>query len=181
MINDISDNIDLIPNTEEANRILLLRTEQISKQAAEKTEFEEKNTYVCFKLHNEFYGIPYQNIKEVMSNTPLTRLPGVNNAIAGIINRRGALLAVLNLKKFFNFTNDEYIKPYILVVKIHGITIGILADTIEGSAMYDASALDKPLSFSGEIKPEYIIGLHNSKIAILNTEEILLGLSNLIG
>ena len=165
----------LMPDTEEDKRILRERMEQISKQTTDKIQYEDGNTYVCFTLgKNELYGIPYHYIKEVLNSVNVTKLPCTNKAIAGIINRRGALLAVVDLKQLFNFSDISYEKkPYILIIKSSDMTIGILSDKIIGSAMYDSKNLDVPLSFSGAIKPEYILGLHNGKIAILNVEAIL--------
>jgi purine-binding chemotaxis protein CheW len=166
---------DLMPRQEEELQVLRERMKQISKHTTEQVQHEDDHRYVRFKLgDNEFYGIPYQHIKEVMSVATLTKLPCVPHFIAGIINRRGALLSVLDPKQFFNFISPNYVSlPYIIVLKNGGITIGMLADTIEGTAVYDAAALEAPLSFVSAIKPEYITGLHNGVTAILNIEMIL--------
>lgn len=166
---------DLMPRQEEELRVLRERMKQISRPTTEQVQHQDDHRYVRFKLgENEFYGIPYQHIKEVMSVATLTKLPCVPHFIAGIINRRGALLSVLDPKQFFNFTIPEYVSfPYIIVLKSGGITIGMLTDTIEGTEVYDVAALEAPLSFVSAIKPEYITGLHNGITAILNIETIL--------
>ncbi len=172
----------LMPRSDADKRILHQRMEKIAKKTADKIQYQDGETYVRFKLgKDELYGIPYQYIKEAMSAVTLTKLPCVSKTISGIINRRGALLAVLDIKQFFNFTDTEYVKkPYILVITGGDTTIGLLADTIEGSASYHLADLEAPLSFVGAIKPEYIIGLHNGVTAILNIEAILADLSGQI-
>lgn len=166
---------DLMPHEEGERQILRERMKQIAKHTTEQVQHQDGTRYVRFKLgETEFYGIPYQYIKEVMSVTTLTKLPCVPDFIAGIINRRGALLSVLDPKHFFKFMSSIHPSfPYIIVLKNGGMTIGMLADTIEGSATYEAAALEAPLSFVGAIKPKYIIGLHNGITAILNIETIL--------
>lgn len=166
---------DLMPQQEGDVRILRERMKQIAQHTTEEVQHLDNVRYVRFKLgENEFYGVPYQYIKEVMSMTGLTKLPCVPTAIAGIINRRGALLSVLDPKQFFSFADTSYASsPYILVLKTGGITMGMLADTIEGTAVYAAGTLEAPLSFVSAIKPEYITGLHNGTTAILNIDTIL--------
>lgn len=166
---------EFVPHDEKAEQILRKRAELLAKQETEKIDKLDGITYVRFRLGpHEIYGMPYNYIKEIMGVVQLTKLPSVADFVGGIINRRGALLAVLDLKKFFNFTSTEYEKDsYILVVKSGGITIGILADGIEGSDIYDPSTLDAPLPSLDAIKPEYLLGLHKGVTSIINIEAIM--------
>jgi len=164
-----------MPQGEEDLRILHERAELFAKHAIDNIENAHEVSYVKFRLGvHEQYGIPYQYAKEVMHNVTLTKLPFVPSLIAGIINRRGMLLAVLDLKQLFHIQPTEYDNnSYIIVVMGNGMTIGILADGIEGSNAYDPITLDVSLSSDGVIKPEYIVGLHKGRTAIINVEGIL--------
>lgn len=166
---------DFVPDDKKSEQILRKRAELLAKQETEKIEKLDGVTFVRFRLGpHEIYGIPYSFIKEIMGHVPLTKLPSVADFMSGIINRRGALLAVLDLKKFFSFASTEYEKnSYILVVKNGGITIGILADGIEGSDTYDPAILDAPLPSLDAIKPEYLLGLHKGVTSIINIEAIM--------
>jgi purine-binding chemotaxis protein CheW len=101
-------------------------------------------------------------------------LPCSPHFVAGIINRRGALLTVLDLKKLlFRQSADYQNKNSIIIVSDNQITVGILADQIVGNQYYDLKLLDASLPSENIIKPEFIVGLHQGKVAMLNISAII--------
>lgn len=166
---------DLMPVGKEAERILLERAQRYSKLTSEKIKHVEGIPYVKFKLGaKDTYGISFSQVKEVARSVILTKLPWAPDFIPGIINRRGNLLAILDLKRFFSFTDTAYKDdPYIIVVTGSDITIGIFADSIEDSDIYDPSSLEAPLLAVTAIKPEYLLGLHRGVTSIINVDTIL--------
>lgn len=167
---------ELMPHGIEEQAILRLRTELFA--AVEIKDFNEDGTsYIRFSLGEacESYGVPYQFAQEIIHNELPTKLPGVPPCIAGVINRRGSLIAVVDLKKFFHTQLSDYNEDsYIIVITANGMTMGILADTIEGNAFYEPEKLDPPLSLVDVINPELIIGLHQGRTAIINVEALML-------
>ncbi|MDX1900863.1 MAG: chemotaxis protein CheW [Gammaproteobacteria bacterium] len=147
----------------------------ISKKITTSSENKNEVNYINFRLgKSEIYGIPYEYAKEVMNKTLLTTIPRVPRFIAGVINRRGALIAVLDLKQFFHIEPAEYDEQAcIIVVEHHGMTLGILVDKIEGNETYDPLTLDATLPSEGITKLEYILGLHQGRVAIINIESIM--------
>ena len=167
--------IHLLPHQENELKILRERADQIAKPVIDYTPKTQVDAYVCFRLGLEQYGLPFQHAKEAMHHLSPSPLPQVPEFIAGVINRRGALLAVLDLKRLFHIQPPGYEKDtYILVATGNKMTIGILADSIEGSRHYDPSTLDTPLPSESIHKPEYILGLHQEGCtALLNINAIL--------
>jgi len=167
--------IQLLPQGAEEQSVLQERADRIAKQVIANIQKTDIDTYVCFRLGpHEQYGLRFQQAKEVMHNLSPTKLPHAPDFIAGVINRRGSLLAVLDLKRLFHIKPDGYEKDtYILVAMGKKMTIGILADTIEGSRSYDPNTLDAPLPSEGIIKSEYISGLHQGTTALINIDAIL--------
>src|SRR5262249_55253100 len=148
--------------------------QRFAQQAIATALKTSEDTYVCFRLGTqEYYGLPYCHAKEIMRNVKPTPLPQAPKFIAGVINRRGALLAVLDLKRLFQITPFEYENPYVIVVTGNHMTFGFQADSIEGSRIYDPNALDAPLPSEGLIKSEYILGLHQARTALLKVDAIL--------
>lgn len=165
---------DFMPDSQIALRILKERANRIAKIENTKQKMET-TSYIRFSLgNNEHYGIPYQFAKEVMHNVKPTKLPHVPKFIAGVINRRGALLAVLDLREFFNipFSSDNT-KTNIIIIATKHILVGIQANNIDGSDAFETDGLDSPLSIESSIKPEFILGLHKGVTAILNVEAII--------
>ncbi len=165
---------NLMPKGKETRRILQERAEKIAQQVVKTARQTSEESYLCFRLGpQEHYGLPYQHLKEVMPDRCPTPLPRLPSFIAGIINRRGALLTVLNLKQLFQIQPMESVNSSILIVSYKNMTLGILADSIEGSRSYDPSKLDAPLPSQGPLKTDYLLGLHEARIAILNIDSLL--------
>lgn len=165
-----------MPQGEIAERVLMERAEHLAQKVNDTGPTTiQTYPYVCFKLgDNEFYGIRFQEIKEILINEKITRVPHAPDYIAGIINRQGMLITVLDLKPFFTIKRSEkYKKFHLIVISIKGIKAAILADHIVGSDTYEASTLEAPLSSEQAINPMYIVGLHRGITVILNMEALM--------
>jgi len=166
---------DLMPKSPEAQRILQQRAQALATSQIVRAEAQGIK-YISFDLGaaHEHYGIAYNYAREVMNNVTITKIPNTPAHIAGVINRRGALIAVVDLKQFFHTQVSSYTKDsYVIIINAKDTTIGILADDIKGSDMYEPSQLDPPFSFLNLIKPEYIAGLHRGVTAIINVDALL--------
>jgi purine-binding chemotaxis protein CheW len=166
---------NLMPKDANSQTILNQRAQLLAK--VEIRDIAANNTrFIRFSLGtaHELYGIPYQYAMEVVTDVLLTKLPCVPAHIAGIINRRGSLIAVIDLKQLFHTQMSNYTKESsIIMVTAKNVTIGILADSVEDQDTYDTDKLDPPFSFSNIIKPEFIVGLHQGKTAIINVEALV--------
>lgn len=168
-----------MPQDEYSKRILAERASYLKKKQVDQSATEQKCHYVRFKLGEAYYGIPFHYIKEVMLNILPTKVPHTPNYIAGIINRNGVLLSLLDLKPFFHISSAEDTpKAHLLVVSALKITLAILADNIENSDTYSPTTLDAPLTTEDAIKPKYLLGLHQGKTAILNIEALVASLQS---
>lgn len=152
--------------------ILSGRAQQLAKHITEQSSLDPSIPYVRFRLgKNEQYGISYQYAVEVMHHVKLTSLICVPPFIAGIINRRGFLLTIVDLKQFlFKQPRVTQTHVYVIVVFYKNITVGILADSIEGSDHYNPALLDTPITAD---KSKYILGIDRGTTAIINVETIL--------
>lgn len=166
---------DLFPKSVEDQRVLRARAEHYAKKIQQVSETTAATSYIRFKIsENEYYGIPYQFAKEVIHYINITKVPRVPDFVAGVINRRSTLMTVLDLKNLFHTSKNEYSNnSFIIIVQYKHLIVGILADSMEGSASYSNESLDPPIASEGILKPEYILGLHNGQTAIINIEVLL--------
>jgi len=164
-----------LPKDSEALTILQKRAEKIAQIEIKKGQEKNIYSYIHFCLNkNEHYGIPYQLTKEVIQNTSITPIPSTFEFIAGIINRRGMLINVIDLKHFFGIKKSEKkINKNVIVVQNESMQVGLLVDSIEGSHHYSMDKLNPPIPSNNAIKLNYIIGLHNGTTAIINIDAIL--------
>lgn len=173
---------ELMPSKVGEQTILHERAERLAIQKTNVNEIKKDVNYVCFRLgQRELYGIPYHSAKEVLNSYKMTQVPFVPDYIAGVINHRGLLLPILNIKKLLQLqgkTAQTKENGFIIIVYANKITMGILVDNIEGDDSFDSTNLEIPSSPIGKIKADYVIGLHKGKIAILNVDSIILDVAS---
>jgi purine-binding chemotaxis protein CheW len=90
-----------------------------------------ENQYVVFALNEQTYGIEINKIKEVLSYRNITPIPHVKEFVKGIINLRGIILPVFDLREKFRLPSVEYTMFHvIIVVELSGRTMGVIVDEI---------------------------------------------------
>lgn len=170
---------DLMPKDEVSQHILVKRSKLLAvKHKVGRNNQDSLTNYIQFKLgKRELYGIPYENTKEVMNNFLLTPVPNLPPFIAGIINRRGTLICVVNLTILFGIPDiSDSQNSQIIIINKNGMIVGILVDSIIGNDFYDPSLLDLPIP-SQSITPDFLLGINQGTTAIINVESILSNLN----
>lgn len=178
MSKETKEAADFMPKSEEALRLLRSRAQLLAQEKTEIIESHAGIDYVRFDLgKNELYGIPYQYVKEVLHNVKPARLPLCPNFIAGVLNWRGALIPVIDLRQFLHSESAKNVAyDYGIIVRAAEMTIGILAVKIAGSDTYQPLKVGTPLSSAKAANPEFIIGIHDGVTAIVNVEATFLAL-----
>lgn len=166
---------DLMPNDKASQSILINRAKILAMvNEVNDDKSASQINYIKFKLGlNEFYGIPYEKVKEVMNNFLLTPVPNLPPFVVGVINLRGTLIAVISLKILFSIPDASVSESsQIIVVNKENMVVGILVDSIIGNDVYDPSLLDLPI-LSQSITSDFILGINQGNTAIINIETIL--------
>jgi purine-binding chemotaxis protein CheW len=86
---------------------------------------------VGFRLDDEDYAIPITRIREIILMKPITRIPQVPPFIEGVINLRGAVIPIVNLRKRFSMSPREIgDETRTIVVNVHDQTVGCIVDAV---------------------------------------------------
>ena len=105
------------------------------------------------------YGVPITQVQEIIRLTTPTRLPQVPAFVEGIINLRGNIIPIIDLKKRFNMPTDEYTdETRIIVVDIDG-TVGIIVDQVAEVLRLPLSSVEPPPAVIGGLTAEYLTGV----------------------
>ncbi|MBP2665926.1 MAG: cheW 2 [Firmicutes bacterium] len=100
---------------------------------------------VIFKLANEDYGLPISKVQEINRMVAVTKLPNSPEFMEGIINLRGRIIPVLDLRKRFGFNTREYQEDTrIIVVDISGQTVGLIVDAVHEVAKIQGDCIEPP-------------------------------------
>src|SRR5207248_2562654 len=116
---------------ERAREVMEQRAHELAKVPARAPDATEVLEVVSFSLANERYAIETRHIREVIRFTDFTPIPGAPEFLVGLLNLRGEILAVFDLRKFFNVI-DKGVTDLSRVVVLGGerAEFGVLADTV---------------------------------------------------
>lgn len=134
----------------------------------------EVTEVIAFTLAAETYAVESAFVREVYPMKDFTPLPGIPQHILGIINLRGQILPVLDLKKFFNLPEKglgELNK--VIIIRDDNMEFGILADVVHGNQSVENDEIqDLPPTVS-PIGDEYLKGVTKDGLIILNAGNLL--------
>ena len=133
--------------------------------------------YVVFALNKQSYGIGISKIKEVLSYRKITPLPYIKGIVKGIINLRGIILPVFDLREKFGLPVEDYTRFHvIIIVEMSGRVMGVIADEI----LDVLEILPEDFQDSGNLPPglreEYLLGAGrkgDEMIILLNLDRLL--------
>jgi purine-binding chemotaxis protein CheW len=135
--------------------------------------------YLTFNLGEERYGLEILKVQEIIGRTEFTPLPNMPEHVRGVINLRGTVVPVVDLRSRFRMKTRAYDKlTAIIVVNVRSKTMGIVVDTVaDVMGIPEESIQDTPsFSASQKISSDYIahIGkVGNTMIILLDIEKVL--------
>lgn len=161
------------PGLAERKDILAARARALAAEPA-RDEAGEKTEIVEFLLAYERYGIETSYVREVHPLKDLTPVPCTPAFVLGIINVRGRILSIVDLKKFFDLPEKglgELNK--VIILKSDNMEFGILADTIAGVRAVPLASLQRAIPTLTGVREEYLKGITPDRVAVLDAEKIL--------
>lgn len=150
----MSDEVNQGKSAKEAEDDLLLVTD-------EDDENSQENKYLLFNLGDEVYGIEILHVTDIIEMQKITEVPDMPNFIKGVINLRGKVIPVMDLRLRFGIPEREYDdRTCIIVVNIDNQAIGFIVDTVaEVHDIYEKDISPAPNFKSDSGKEQYISGL----------------------
>jgi len=131
---------------------------------AVKAMAEKEGKYLTFSLANEEYGIGILKIKEIIGMMPVTSVPRTPEFVKGVINLRGKVIPVMDLRLRFGMEEMDYTdRTCIIVVEIMGATstveIGIVVDSVSEVLNIKGDDIEETPAFGGGLSTDYILGM----------------------
>ena len=131
--------------------------------AVEKSSLAGK--YLTFRLGRESYGISVLRIREIIRNVEVTPVPQMPVYVKGVINLRGKIIPIVDLRRKFDLANiKDTEQTCIVVVQIRqsaGVNalMGLLVDAVEEVVNFAATDIEETPNFGGSLDTEYILGM----------------------
>jgi len=142
----------------------------------EDIKVEDELQLVTFKLASEEYGLPITKVQEINRLLPITKLPQTPSFMEGIINLRGRIIPVIDLRKRFQLPITEHNDDTrIIVVEINGQTVGVTVDAVTEVVRLSAADVEDPPA-SIAVDSRYINGvgkIDDRLIILLDSNQVL--------
>ena len=162
------------PGPEEKRTILRDRAKALARET-KKDDSGEKIEFLEFLLAYERYGMESSFVREVYPLKDLTPVPCTPAHVLGIINVRGQILSVLDLKRFFDLPEKGLGDlNKVIILKGGAMEFGVLADVILGVRTLPLSSLQQAMPTLTGIREEYLKGITADRAVILDGSKILL-------
>ena len=156
----------------------------------EKTNADDKKVmhllagqYLTFRLDGETYGLQLLKVREIIGLMQITKVPKSPEYIRGVINLRGTILPVIELRKKFSLNVAEDTKETcIIVVEVKKndkmMLMGILVDSVSEVVAISSENIDDNPTLTEGLKTDYILGMaklknNESVFILLNIEKVL--------
>jgi len=134
------------------------------KQAESVAVGGKEGKYLTFSLENEQYGIGILKIKEIIGMIPITPVPRTPEYVKGVINLRGKVIPVIDLRQRFSMgVVDSTDRTCIIVVEIESgagtVMMGILVDSVSEVLNIKGEEIEDTPTFGTRLDTDYILGM----------------------
>jgi len=136
--------------------------------------------YLSFTLDRELFALDIAKVREVLDYTKITRVPGMPAFMLGVINLRGSVVPVIDMRLKFNLSREEKtVNTCIVIVEIslenENTVVGALVDSVQEVFELDPSQIEPPPKIGVKLKTEFIKGMGKKGedfVIILNLDRI---------
>lgn len=146
----------------------------MNKPAQETTNGIQR--YLTFFIEQEQYGLNIRNVKEIIASMNITPVPKTPPYIKGVINLRGAVIPVIDVRLKFGLQEKPHdVNTAIIINVVDNVSIGFIVDRVEDVLSLNASQLTEPPRFGTHVDTSFIENVaevNDSVIMILNLKRI---------
>ena len=160
-----------------------MSAEAVLAEVEETEQTEQLDEYLTFYLADEEYGVDILRVQELRGWESVTRIPSSPDYVKGVVNLRGAIVPIIDLRTRFNLPQTEYTSTTVIVVlsvqsvdsdneKIMGVVVDAISDVVNAKT----SDIQATPEFDSSIEIEYIKGLAASDdkmIMLVDVDKLL--------
>ncbi len=150
--------------------------EMPGQEGFQQMEDAQRDLFLTFHLHNEDYGMAITYVTEIIGIQKITKLPDMPEEIKGVINLRGRVIPVLDVRLRFGLPSRDYDeRTCVIVVEVNDSIMGLVVDRVKEVVEIIAAQIEPPPSHGGQ--GSYIQGMGK----IEDDVKILLDIEALVG
>ncbi|MGA7118910.1 MAG: chemotaxis protein CheW [Polyangiaceae bacterium] len=139
-------------------------------------ESQESTQYLSFSLAGEEYAVEILRVQEIRGICPITPLPQTPSHVRGVMNLRGAVVPVIDLRLALGLPETAYGKfTVIVVLSVRGRTIGFVVDSVSDVLSLDASSMEGAPDLGSRIDENLVRGIARTQdrfVMLLDVERV---------
>ncbi|MDH5358600.1 MAG: chemotaxis protein CheW [Gammaproteobacteria bacterium] len=159
----------------------MTEVQQVNESADVIEEMDDgAEQYLTFVLGDEEYGVEILRVQEIKGWDKVTAIPNTPHYLCGVLNLRGTIVPVVNLRARFDMEEKEYTPTTVVIVlKVEGVTqrtVGIVVDGVSDAHNVSPEEIRPSPDFGTHVNTEYIRGLvpvDDKMMMILNVDRLL--------
>ena len=135
-------------------------TETVEAAVMTAQDQDDGGKFLTFQLKEEEYGLEILKVREIMGIMDITTVPQTPAYVKGVINLRGQVIPVIDLRLKFGMEEGTYDKrTCIVVVNVDGLQMGIVVDTVSEVMDIESASIEPTPSFGTKLHTDYILGM----------------------
>lgn len=135
------------------------------------------NEYLTFTLGKEEYGVDILKVQEIRGYEAVTRIANAPEFIKGVVNLRGTIVPIVDMRIKFNLGQAEYDRfTVVIILNLRDRVVGIVVDGVSDVAALTAEQIRPAPEFSGAFDTQYITGLgtvDNRMLILMDIEKLI--------
>ncbi len=129
-------------------------------EAATDRAVQDQAQLVVFQLAGEYYAVDIHQVREIIRVPDITRVPRTPDFVEGVINLRGNVIPIIDLRKRFGLrASDANDETRIVVVELEDKTLGAIVDAVTEVLRIDGRAIEPPSPYIVNVDTQYITGI----------------------
>lgn len=145
----------------------------------QKKQDDELIQLVTFSIGVEEFGVDILKVQEIIRTMEITKVPRAQDFVEGVINLRGKVIPIIDLRRRFGLTSKEYDKhTRIIVIEISNMIVGFVVDSVSEVLRIPAGTVEPPPPVVAGLDSDYISGvgkLHDRLLILLDLDKLLSG------
>jgi purine-binding chemotaxis protein CheW len=151
--------------------------EQLDALSSRLSFATDGNQYLTFALGQEEYGVEILKVQEIKGYSAITPIPNTPPYIKGVMNLRGTIIPVMDLRAKFSLAETEYNQFTVIIVVLVGTkVVGVIVDAVSDVLNIPSSDIQAAPDFGGQVETRFINGLAKAGeklIVLLDIEKVV--------
>ena len=144
-----------------------------------KRQDDELIQLVTFSIGVEEFGVDILKVQEIIRTMEITKVPRAQDFVEGVINLRGKVIPIIDLRRRFGLASKAYDKhTRIIVIEINDMIVGFVVDAVSEVLRIPAGTIEPPPPVVAGLESDYISGvgkLHDRLLILLDLDKLLSG------